>query len=322
MAGTQDGNGISASPNSSEEIDSHRGTPATKVSAFSPEENLESLKIATHGIIRSNVPPPFNLVHTNTNFSANGKVGEPTSLLFQDPFVSVSLSNNLTQPSTGVSKLSPGASDFTPATSTAFSSSNGRSVHIPSLHIDVSSPGYPASPAASSSSQNNSVATKCAVSGPPGSGLRSTSIRAATTHHETSSTAEGDIGRGFSSDEGLSRAIMLCKIPPTTSIDDIYGLLGVSLAHDNYESTYSLMLGEQLLFPRAYPDCRATLHRHDLSQVRGSRRGRSCVLCSQSTLSALEHQVHLARAIRFEASARESKGFLYHNFRRPNTCGS
>ena len=37
----------------------------------------------------------FNLVHTNTNFSANGKVGENTSLVFQDPFVSVSVSNNV-----------------------------------------------------------------------------------------------------------------------------------------------------------------------------------------------------------------------------------
>ena len=42
------------------------------------------------------MPPAFNLVHTNTNFSANGKVGENTSLVFQDPFVSVSLSNNVT----------------------------------------------------------------------------------------------------------------------------------------------------------------------------------------------------------------------------------
>ena len=284
MAGTQDCHGISTSPNSSEEVDSHRGTPATKISAFSPEGNLESFKVATHGIIRSNVPPAFNLVHTNTNFSANGKVGENTSLVFQDPFVSLSFSSNVTQPSTGVSKLSPSASDFTPATSITYASSNGRSLPIASHHVNVPSPGYLVSPAASSSSQNNPIATKCAVSGP---GIQPTSIRAATVQHDTSSTAGGKLGRGFSSDEGLSRAIMLCNIPLTTSIEDIYGLLGVSLALDNYESTYSRVLGEQVLFPRAYLDCRATLHRHDLSQVRGSRRGRSCILCSQSTLSSL-----------------------------------
>ncbi len=238
MAGTQDGNGISASPNSSEEIDSHRGTPATKISAFSPEDNVESFKVASHGIIRSNVPPAFNLVHTNTNFSPNGKVGENTSSVFQDPFVSVSLSNSITQPSTGVSKLSPAASDFTPATSIAFSSSNGRLVSIPSHQFDVSSPGYLVSPAVSSSSHNNSIATKCAVSGPSGLGLRPTSIQAVTTQHDISSAAGGNIHRGFSSDEGLSRAIMLCNIPPITSMDDIYGLFGVSLAHDKYKSTY------------------------------------------------------------------------------------
>ena len=49
MAGTQDGNGMSASRNSSEEIDSHRGTPATKISAFSPKDKVESFKVASHG---------------------------------------------------------------------------------------------------------------------------------------------------------------------------------------------------------------------------------------------------------------------------------
>ena len=238
MAGTQDGNGISASPNSSEEIDSHRGTPATKISAFSPEDDVESFKVANHGIIRSNVPPAFNLVHTNTNFSTKNKVGENTSLVFQDPFISASLSNDATQPSTGASKLSPSASDFTPATSIAFSSSNGRLVSIPSHHTNSSSPAYLVSPAAPSFSQNNSIAPECVVSGPPGLGIQPASIQAATIQHGTSSAAVGKIGRGFSTDEGLSRAIMLCNIPLITPVDDIYGLFGVSLAHDKYMSTY------------------------------------------------------------------------------------
>ena len=238
MAGTQDAHGISTSPNSSEEIDSHRGTPATKISAFSPENNFENFKIASHGIVRSNVPPAFNLVHTNTNFSPNGKVGGDTSSVCQDPFVSGLFSNNVTQPSTGLFKLSPGASDFTPATSIALSSGNSHLIPIPSHQIKVSSPKYPVSPAASSSSQNNSIATRCAISGPLGLGLRPTSIQAASTQYDTSSAAGGNIDRGFSSDEGLSRAIVLCNIPPTTSMSDIYGLFGVSLAHDKFESTY------------------------------------------------------------------------------------
>ena len=238
MAGTQDGNGISASPNSSEEIDSHRGTPATKISAFSPEDKVESFRVASHGIVRPNVPPAFNLVHTNTNFSPNGRVGGNTSSGFQDPFISVPLSSNVTQPSTGVSKLSPDASDFTPATSLAFSSSNGHLFTIPSRHAHISNLDYPVSPAASSSSQNNSIGTKCVLSGPPGLGLRPPSIQTATIRHETFSDAIGNNGRGFSSDQGLTRAFMLCKIPPTTSISDIYGLFGVSLAHDKYTSTH------------------------------------------------------------------------------------
>ena len=264
MAGTQDAHGISTSPNSSEEIDSHRGTPATKISAFSPEDNFESFKVASHGIVRSNVPPAFNLVHTNTNFSPNGKLGGTTSLVSPDPFVSGSFSNPVTQPSTGVSKLSPGASNFTPASSIAFSSSNGHLIPIASHQINVSSPKYPVSPAAPSSSQNNLTATKCALSGPPGLGLRPTSIHAASTQYDASSVGGGNIDRGFSSDEGLSRAIMLCNIPPTTSMSDIYGLFGVSLAHDQSKSTYKCMLGKQVSFPRANLDCRATLHWYDL----------------------------------------------------------
>ena len=76
----------------------------------------------------------FNLVHTNTNFSPNGKVGGTTSSVSQGPFVSGSFSNNVTQPSTEVSKLSHGASDFAPATSIAFSSSNGHLIPVPSQH--------------------------------------------------------------------------------------------------------------------------------------------------------------------------------------------
>ena len=86
-----------------------------------------------------------------------------------------------------------------------FAGCNGHLIPIPSHQINVSSPKYPVSPAASSSSQNNFIATKCAPPGPPGVRHRPTSIQAVSTQHDS---------RGFSS-EGLSRTIMLCNIPPS-----------------------------------------------------------------------------------------------------------
>ena len=100
----------SHSPDSSEEIDSHQDTPATKISPFSPEEHRGQLKPVGNGFSRSKLPPQF-LLH-----SPNRGLASSVSIRPSDPFVSGPNLSGTTQASSDVSKLSPNASAFTPTT--------------------------------------------------------------------------------------------------------------------------------------------------------------------------------------------------------------
>ena len=102
--------GLSDSPNSSEEIGSYQDTPATKISPFASQGNRGQLKPVGIGFARTKLPPQFLL------FSPNGKFGNSTSLRPQDPFVSGPDLSGTTQVSADASKLSPNASTFTPTT--------------------------------------------------------------------------------------------------------------------------------------------------------------------------------------------------------------
>ncbi|KAL9099875.1 MAG: hypothetical protein Q9163_004681 [Psora crenata] len=105
-----------SSPNSSEEVDSHHATPATKLSTLSPPEPHGSLNLGGRGIVRAKVPPAFDLTFTNASFSVKPQQGTSPSFGYQDPFVSgSSFASTSTQSSADVSKLSPVASAFTPA---------------------------------------------------------------------------------------------------------------------------------------------------------------------------------------------------------------
>ena len=105
----------SASPNSSEDVDTY-GTPATKISSFSPDKARESLVAPTAGIMRSKVPPPFVLEKNPfETVSAGQSVNQPPAIHSHDPFVSSSTLKAVFKDSKYGSKLSPVASSFTPA---------------------------------------------------------------------------------------------------------------------------------------------------------------------------------------------------------------
>lgn len=127
MASTNDHNGISASPNSSEEVESHHGTPATKLSPFSPDEIREDPKVIGQGIVRSKVPPAFVLTLAQSNFNSHGKVGNAAISGSQDPFISAPTLTSTTRSSNDASKLSPNASAFTPTSLVESVSSNSTS---------------------------------------------------------------------------------------------------------------------------------------------------------------------------------------------------
>ena len=103
-------NAVFASPISSEEVDSHQGTPATKISPFSPNESRGQLKPVGLGFSRSKLPPQFLLFNANGEYP-NLELNQP-----QDPFVSSQDLTGTTKAFSETSRLSPNASAFTPAT--------------------------------------------------------------------------------------------------------------------------------------------------------------------------------------------------------------
>jgi len=111
MAAPNEPHQTSVSPNSSEEAESYQGTPATKLSPFTPEGLLRGgFKPICLGISRSNKPSNVVL------FPSNADAVSSTSLRLQDPFTSNHTLTGATQVNTAASKLSPNANEFTPAT--------------------------------------------------------------------------------------------------------------------------------------------------------------------------------------------------------------
>jgi len=111
MAASKERDVTSISPNSSEELDSYQGTPATKLSPFTPEGLLcEGFKPIGLGISRSNKPSNVVL------FPSNSDAVSSASLRLQDPFTTYQTLTGTTHVNTAASKLSPNANEFTPAT--------------------------------------------------------------------------------------------------------------------------------------------------------------------------------------------------------------
>ena len=230
-------NGIAASPNSSEEVESHHGTPATKLSPFSPE-NVHDLKAGGHGIARSNVPPAFNLVRTNTNFSPKGKAGKTTSLGAHDPFVSAPALPASTRTSSDASKLSPTALNFTPASRHGLSSGHGVPVSASIRQHIAAAPVLLALPPVLQTFPNHATATNRMLSGPPGADMLSPGILSPSSM-DGFGLRVGELKNGqFSSDGGASRALMISQITPGTSVKDIQAIFNVSLSNLSCLSTY------------------------------------------------------------------------------------
>lgn len=230
-------NGIAASPNSSEEVESRHGTPATKFSPFSPE-NVHDLKDGGHVIARSNVPPAFNLVRTNANFSPKGKVGKITSLSSQDPFVSAPALPVSTRTSSDASKLSPTALSFIPPSSDGLSSGHGVPVSASIRQRIAGAPILLELPPILQSSPNHATAANRMLSGPLGADMLSPGIMSPSSMNRVGLRV-GELKNGqFSSDGGVSRALMISQITPGTSVKDIQAIFNVILSNVSCLSTY------------------------------------------------------------------------------------
>lgn len=239
MACNHDRNATSVSPNSSEEVESHHGTPATKLSPFSPDRGLEDIKHVNQGIVRARVPPPFVLARDQSNFGPNGKSGNSIVPGSQDPFLSVPNLSSNSQSSGDGSKLSPNASAFTPTSLIESVSSSGTTPSSGTFQYPLSAPicgvgtqGLnPFSPASRSNKLCYGPNGKDFIlSCPDDTTVLPTSLSAISSFGAVGSKV-GSIKLGqFSTDVSKSRSLMAGPVSKATSAKEIEKLLGVSLA--------------------------------------------------------------------------------------------
>ena len=236
MACPRDHNATSASPNSSEEVESHHGTPATKLSPFSPDQVLDDLKPANQGIVRAKIPPPFVLARNQSNFGPNGNSGNSIVPGSQDPFLSVPNSSSNTQSSGDLSKLSPNASTFTPTSLIESVSSNATSSSS-TFQYPLSAPvcgtgtqvlGFISPVSRSHNLQYGPIGKKPVSSGPHDTTILPLSLPAGYSF-SIPGRSEGSIKLGqFSTDVSKSRSLRAGPVSKATTAKDIEKLLGVS----------------------------------------------------------------------------------------------
>ena len=245
MACPRDHNATSASPNSSEEVESHQGTPATKLSLFSPDQVVDDFKPANQGIVRAKIPPPFVLARNQSNFGPNGNSGNSIVPGSQDPFLSVPKSSSNTQSSGDLSKLSPNASTFTPTSLIESVSSNGTSSSS-TFQYPLSAPvcgtgtqvlGFISPISRSHNLQYGPIGKKPFSFGPHDTTILPPSLPAGYSFSVLGSN-EGPLKLGkFSTDVLKSRSLRAGPVSKTTTAKDIEKLLGVSFVDLHFRAT-------------------------------------------------------------------------------------
>ncbi len=216
---------VSGSPNSSVEVDSHPGTPATKLSAFSPEDFQTQQKVSALDAGRKTLPPAFTLRPVPVGSSPKAKVQIPSLFGNSDPFITASTASFITKSFHYTPKLSPSASTFTPiglrenvldtfgnSTSTldspTFKADGNRSiVDSPTALLE----------AKTASSQPELKKLLYSVAN---SALVYPKSQSSTSFLKPSSTGIGPIGFGqFSSDSKLSRSLMISHVARNTTVE-------------------------------------------------------------------------------------------------------
>lgn len=223
-------NATSSSPNSSEEIESHHGTPETKLSVFSPEEFRVQPKASPYGTGRSNLPPLFTLGNSQGKRSPKPNGSKTTTFGYQDPFFASPGVVSNTQNTEDPPKLSPTASSFTPLNLRQSSPSHNM---LHNLHMHLHKGGiqngnpslipFPIYPVPDSTSINANPEKH------PLSAERATSetISTSSSCHLSIEVVSPKIGL-FSSDSENSRSLMISQVSRKTSTKEIEDFFSVS----------------------------------------------------------------------------------------------
>lgn len=233
MASTQQ-QATTGSPISSEEVESHHGTPETKMSAFSPEA-FRQPKAGTYGAVRSNLPPAFSLNHTHERSSPKTKLSNLNLFGSQDPFVTDPSFAYNGRGSNNHPKLSPVASSFTPhkfqELAPVSSRPHGSNVSLLKSNSQVGVLGLKhvaATPAPGTISANGDSGEPPLIIGSevPAPTASQPEVPVSLNGHTSTEGEFVKMGR-FSSDEEASRSLVISEIPQTTSSKDIDGFFSV-----------------------------------------------------------------------------------------------
>ena len=218
---------ISGSPHSSEEVESHHGTPATKLSTFSPDDIRTEQKVSESALRQTNLPPAFTLRSDPIKSSHIGRMQVSSLFGNPDPFTTASSASFQNVP-----KLSPSASTFTPLSLQRDANERiGRSIPTVALSAlkvnDIPlDEGFHTAPL----QQTSQPELKKLLYSVANSALVSPTSQSPTWSVESSSTRNGhgtDFGH-FSSGSNVSRYLMISQVAQNTSIDEFEAFFDVS----------------------------------------------------------------------------------------------
>ncbi|SLM35773.1 meiosis protein mei2 [Lasallia pustulata] len=223
--------GHPGSPRSSAEADSHHGTPETKFTAFSPEEEQN---VATATARKPTLPPAFALHQFPVKADFHGGIVGRVVFGSNDPFLSTS-TFSLTRPIPGdTPKLSPTASSFTPL---RLAKSLNRTIEARTVE--------PSIPSSISTNSNSTVSYLTATSVPDTAssspqllkylqsvaaeaGLSPIANRSATGPTSPAKTLEeSSTANQFSSDVNTSRSMIVTQIDRTTPAKELSDFFSV-----------------------------------------------------------------------------------------------
>ncbi len=255
--------GFSDSPNSSEGVESHHGTPATKLSAFSPddvqiEQNSDSCDTG-----RKFVPPVFTLRPVPVRSSPTAKVQTSTVFGNPDPFTTASTTKFVTKSFHDTPRLSPIASTFTPiglrenASDRAGNSTS--TVHSPTFMVDANSSnvGSSAAPLEPKAASSQPELRKLMYS-VANSALVSPISHSSGSSSKSSSTGIANVNFGqFSSESKTSRCLMISQVAPSTSVEEF----------DTFFNVSGRYLSLQFMANRSLPQDYSSLRRVVLSEL-------------------------------------------------------
>lgn len=225
--------GFSSSPNTSDDAESHRGSPDTKLTVFSPEDVSMVKKTTAGEDVDNDGPPAFTIRSNNSKCSPKGRASFKTSDS-QDPFITVV---GLTTGSRNCGerpKLSPTASSFTPFGAVgmapgAATTTPGRLGYAPSTSTGVSFLNTNSLPDGTSGDTHlkqylQSVASEAAKITPIGQ-------RPASGPSTPTKDCEHHDANLFSVDTKVSRSLIIGNVSRKTSGKELSEFFDVSTTH-------------------------------------------------------------------------------------------